>query len=80
MNTKLIALYLFDQILSVAVTGVVLFWSAGRIDWWAAWVAMAVWLILFAAMDSVILRFNPDVIAERLHPPRAPRPGTEPLS
>lgn len=71
MNTKLLALYIFDQILSVAVVGVVLFWSAGRIDWWAAWVAMIVWLVLFAAMDIVLLRVNPDLIAERLHPPKS---------
>ncbi len=70
MKTKLIALYILDQILSVAATGIILFWSAGRLDWWAAWAAIVVWLILFAAMDIVILRFNPDVIAERLHPPQ----------
>jgi protein-S-isoprenylcysteine O-methyltransferase Ste14 len=71
MNAKLIALYIFDQILSVAVVGVVLFWSAGRIDWWAAWVAMIVWLVLFAAMDIFILRINPGLIAERLRPPKS---------
>ena len=70
MNTKLVALYILDQILSVAAVGVVLFWSAGRLDWWAAWAAIAVWLALFTAMDIVILRFNPDLIAERLHPPK----------
>jgi len=70
MNTKLIVLYILDQILSVAVMGVALFWSAGRMDWWAAWAAIAVWLVFFAAMDILLLRFNPDLMAERLAPPK----------
>jgi protein-S-isoprenylcysteine O-methyltransferase Ste14 len=51
MNTKLIALYVLDQILSIVGAGVALFWSAGRLDWGAAWAALAVWLAFFAAMD-----------------------------
>jgi protein-S-isoprenylcysteine O-methyltransferase Ste14 len=70
MNNKVIALYILDQILSVAVMGVALFWSAGRIDWWAAWAAIAVWLAFFTAMDILLLRFNPDLMAERLAPPK----------
>lgn len=70
MNTRLIVLYILDQILSVAGMGVALFWSAGRLDWWAAWAAIAVWLVWFAATDIFILRRNPDLIAERLTPPK----------
>lgn len=70
MKTKIVSFYLLDQILSVAGMGVALFWSAGRIDWWAAWAAIVVWLICFAAMDILILRFNPDLMAERLNPPK----------
>jgi protein-S-isoprenylcysteine O-methyltransferase Ste14 len=73
MNTKVIALHFLDQILSVFGVGVALFWSAGRIDWWSAWAAIAVWVICFAAMDILLLRFNPDLIAERLHPPKGAR-------
>jgi protein-S-isoprenylcysteine O-methyltransferase Ste14 len=73
MNTKLIALYILDQILSIAGMGVALFWSAGRIDWWAAWAAIAFWLAWFAATDILILRFNPDLMAERLAPPKGAR-------
>jgi len=50
--------------------GVALFWSAGRIDWWAAWAAIAVWLAFFTVTDILILRFNPDLMAERLNPPK----------
>jgi protein-S-isoprenylcysteine O-methyltransferase Ste14 len=70
MNTKLIALYILDQILGIAGMGVALFWSAGRIDWWAAWVAIAVWLTFYTAMDILLLRFNPELMAERLNPPK----------
>lgn len=70
MNTKIIALYILDQILGVAGMGVALFWSAGRIDWWPAWAAIAVWLVWFTATDILILRFNPALMAERLSPPK----------
>ena len=70
MNTKLIALYVLDQILGIAGMGVALFWSAGRMDWWPAWTAIAVWAAWFAAMDVTILRFNPGLMAERLSPPK----------
>jgi protein-S-isoprenylcysteine O-methyltransferase Ste14 len=68
MNKKVIALYLLDQILGVAGMGVALFWSAGRIDWWAAWAAIAVWLAWFTATDIILLRSNPSLMAERLAP------------
>jgi protein-S-isoprenylcysteine O-methyltransferase Ste14 len=69
MKTKSIALYLLDQVLSIIGVAVILFWSAGRIGWWAAWAAIAVWLIMFASMDIVIFRSNPDLLNERLAPP-----------
>jgi len=70
MNTKLIALYILDEILGIVGMGVALFWSAGRIDWWPAWAAIAVWLAWFTATDILILHFNPDLMAERLAPPK----------
>jgi protein-S-isoprenylcysteine O-methyltransferase Ste14 len=70
MKTKLVILYILDQILGIVGMGVALFWSAGRIDWWPAWAAIAVWLACFTAMDIIILRFNPDLMAERLAPPK----------
>jgi protein-S-isoprenylcysteine O-methyltransferase Ste14 len=70
MNKKLILLYILDQVLGIAGMGVALFWSAGRVDWWPAWAAIAVWLAWFTAMDIVILRFNPGLMAERLSPPK----------
>jgi len=42
MNSKQVAVYFLDKILSLAAAGVALFWSAGRIDWWPAWAVIAV--------------------------------------
>jgi protein-S-isoprenylcysteine O-methyltransferase Ste14 len=70
MNKKLITLHFLDEILSLASVGIVLFWLAGRIDWWPAWAVIVVWLIWFMAMDILVLRSNPDLMAERLVPPK----------
>jgi protein-S-isoprenylcysteine O-methyltransferase Ste14 len=70
MNTKRIALYILDQVLSIAGVGVALFWSAGRMDWWPAWAAIAVWVVEFTAMDILLIRFNPDLMTERQAPPK----------
>jgi protein-S-isoprenylcysteine O-methyltransferase Ste14 len=70
MKTKLVALYVLDQILGIVAMAVALFWSAGRIDWWPAWAAIAVWLAFYLAMDILLLRFNPELMAERLSPPK----------
>ena len=70
MNKKVIALYILDQALSIAAMGVALFWSAGRIDWWAAWAAIGVWATFFTATDILLIRINPELIRERLKPPK----------
>ena len=72
-SRKILALFLLDQVLSVAGMGVALFWSAGRLDWWAGWAAIAVWLAYFAVTDILMLRFSPELIAERLQPPKGAR-------
>jgi protein-S-isoprenylcysteine O-methyltransferase Ste14 len=54
--------------------GVALFWSAGRIDWWQAWGALAVMFGWITATAIVILRFNPDLLAERLGPRKGAKP------
>ena len=69
MSRKLIALHFLNDILSLASVGVILFWSAG-LDWWTGWAVIAVWLVWFTAMDIVMLRFNPDLMTERLSPPK----------
>jgi len=68
MSTNLIARYVIREIMGIIVMGVALFWSAGRMDWWPAWAALAVMSAWIVATALVILRFNPDLLAERLGP------------
>jgi protein-S-isoprenylcysteine O-methyltransferase Ste14 len=70
MQSKYIVLYIVDQVLSLISAGIALFWSAGRLNWWAAWAALAMWVAWFVATDIVLLRFNPALMAERLAPPK----------
>ena len=74
MDTKLVARYLIREALSLAGMGVALFWSAGRIDWWAAWAALAVMGAWITATAIVIFRFNPALLAERLGPRKGAKP------
>jgi protein-S-isoprenylcysteine O-methyltransferase Ste14 len=70
MDIKLIARYAVRETMGLVVMGVALFFPAGRINWWPAWAALAVMLAWTTATAIVILRFNPDLLAERLGPRR----------
>jgi protein-S-isoprenylcysteine O-methyltransferase Ste14 len=70
IKPKMIAWYFVDEVVSIFAMGVALFWSAGRLDWWAAWAAIAVQLVCMTALGIVILRFQPDLMEERLKPPK----------
>ena len=66
MDKKLVARYIFREILSLVGTGVALFWAAGRLDWWQAWATLGVltgWL-LFTGI--VVFHYNPELVVERL--------------
>lgn len=43
----------------------ILFLSSGRLDWWFAWVYLGVFVLGVGANSYVILRTNPELIAER---------------
>jgi len=66
MDMKLVVRYAIRETLGLLVMGAALFWSAGRIDWWPAWAALAVMAAWIVATAVVILRFNPALLAERL--------------
>jgi protein-S-isoprenylcysteine O-methyltransferase Ste14 len=68
MNRKVILRYGLREVMGSVIAGVALFWSAGRIDWWPAWAVIAVLLAWSTATAIVILRFHPDLLAERLGP------------
>jgi len=54
--------------MGTVIAGVALFWSAGRVDWWAGWAMVVLLLSWSFATAVVILRINPDLLAERLGP------------
>lgn len=68
--TTLTGIYFIGELVSVIAAGAALFGAAGRLDWWPGWAAGGVWLVWFAAVDAAILLINPDLVAERLSPPR----------
>lgn len=68
MDIKLVTRYGLREIMGLVGMGVALFWSAGRIDWWPAWAALAVMLAWIVATAVVIFRDNPDLLVERLGP------------
>jgi protein-S-isoprenylcysteine O-methyltransferase Ste14 len=70
VKTKLLVLHFTTDLISIAAMAVALFWSAGRMDWWPAWAAIAIWLVWFATIDIVLLRSSPGLLAERLFPPK----------
>jgi protein-S-isoprenylcysteine O-methyltransferase Ste14 len=58
--------YATREILSLVGMGVALFWSAGRLDWWPAWAALAVMTIWTAATAIIVLHYHPELLAARL--------------
>jgi protein-S-isoprenylcysteine O-methyltransferase Ste14 len=68
MQTAARTRYAIREVLSLVGMGVALFWSAGRLDWWPAWAALAVMAVWTAATAIIVLRYNPDLLAERLGP------------
>lgn len=68
IDQQLIVRYAVRETMGIVVMGVALFVSAGRVDWWAAWTALAVMLGWSIATAIVILRTNPELLAERLGP------------
>jgi protein-S-isoprenylcysteine O-methyltransferase Ste14 len=74
MDTKLIARYAIRETLGIVIMAVALFVPAGRIDWWPAWAAIAVMAAWVITTAIVILRSNPDLLAERLGPHKGDKP------
>jgi len=68
MDKRLLARFAVREISGLAFMGVALFWSAGEINWWSAWVLIALTATWSAATAVVILRNRPDLLAERLGP------------
>lgn len=65
VSPRLIMLYAGREVLGLVVMAAALFWSAGRLDWWPAWAALAVMAGWTAAM-AILVFLTPDLLAERL--------------
>lgn len=74
MNKKILLRYCVREILGLVVMGAALFWSAGRLDWWPAWATLAIMFAWILGTFLVILRHNPDLLAERLGPRKNAKP------
>ncbi len=68
MDTKLVTRYALRETMGLVIMGVALFWSAGTVDWWPGWAVLAVMAGWIVATAVVIIRTNPDLLAERLGP------------
>jgi protein-S-isoprenylcysteine O-methyltransferase Ste14 len=62
--------YILDSVFGLIGGGVILFWSAGRLDWLPAWGVLAVNAVMMAGMGFAIFRRFPDLAQERLRPPK----------
>jgi protein-S-isoprenylcysteine O-methyltransferase Ste14 len=74
VTAKLLPRYALREALGLAVMGLALFGSAGRMDWWPGWAALAVMSAWIIATAAVILRSNPELLAERLGPRQGAKP------
>ena len=68
MKQRIILRYAVREAMGIVLLAVVLFWSAGRIDWWPAWALIVLMSAWVTATAIVILRFHPDLLADRLGP------------
>lgn len=75
ITKNLIMRFALDQGVRLVGLGVMLFWTAGSIAWWPGWafvVLSAAWVMATAV---VIVRSDPNLLAERTPHPRAPNGG-----
>lgn len=56
---------IFQVLLQIALTGVLLFAAAGTLAWFWGWIYMALSLLSMLINAWVLLRYNPQVVAER---------------
>lgn len=57
--------WLVREIMGVIMVGVILFWSAGRLDWWMGWGVTAVYALWVAANAILIIPRSPELLVER---------------
>jgi hypothetical protein len=66
MNSRTTQRWFVREFIGVAFLGLLLFVSAGHIDWPMAWMLLAIMVAWIVATAIVVLQRNPDLLAERL--------------
>ncbi len=66
MDAKLLMRYALRETLGLLGMAVALFWAAGRLDWWQAWLALALMLAWTVALAVIFTWVTPALLAERL--------------
>lgn len=67
MNDKKVILrFWLRETMGLVIIGAALFWAAGTIDWLPAWAVMGIIASWIIATYTVIMKNNPDLLAERL--------------
>lgn len=74
IDSRLLRRYIIREAIGLTVMGIALFCPAGRLDWWPGWATLAVMMVWIIATAIVILRTNPDLLAERLGPRKGAKP------
>ena len=57
--------WLVREIIGVIMVGVILFWPAGRLDWWMGWGVTAVYALWVAANAIILIPRSPELLVER---------------
>ncbi len=57
--------HFFQMIVTFSIIGSVLFLSAGRLDWWEAWVFLAIYFVIALVASVWMLRYDPKLLKER---------------
>jgi len=68
MKDKLLLRFAIRETIGTVIVGVLLFWPARTLDWWPAWGVVAITFLWTLGTGIVIVRANPDLLAERLGP------------
>jgi len=66
VDKRVLVRYIIRETMGIVIVGVALFWAAGTLSWWPGWGLVALTAGWVAGMTVVILRFNPDMLADRL--------------
>lgn len=66
--------WLIKGYVGVVFTALSLFIPAGRLDWWQAWVYVALWALWHTAMAVLLIPISPGLLAERAKRQRGDKP------